>query len=43
MMKVYAVFDTNVLVSALISRQADTAVVHAVEALLCNEMYEIAA
>lgn len=28
-MKVYAVFDTNVLVSALISRQADTAVVHA--------------
>ncbi len=37
-MKVYAVFDTNVLVSALISRQADTAVVLALEALLSGEV-----
>lgn len=33
-MKVFAVFDTNILVSAMISRQPDSAVVHALEALL---------
>ncbi len=32
-MKVFAVYDTNVLVSALISKQSDTAVVLAVESL----------
>lgn len=33
-MKVFAVFDTNILVSAMIFRQPDSAVVHALEALL---------
>ena len=37
-MKVFAVFDTNILVSALISRRSDTAVVHALEALLSGEV-----
>ena len=37
-MKVYAVFDTNVIVSALISRRPDTAVVLALETLLAGEV-----
>ena len=37
-MKVFAVFDTNILVSALTSRRSDTAVVHALEALLSGEV-----
>lgn len=37
-MKVYAVFDTNVIVSALISRRSDTAVVLALETLLAGEV-----
>lgn len=36
-MKVYAVFDTNIIVSALISRRSDTAVVLALETLLAGE------
>ncbi|MBO4918028.1 MAG: putative toxin-antitoxin system toxin component, PIN family [Bacteroidales bacterium] len=37
-MKVYAVFDTNILVSALISRRSDTAVVLALETMLSGEV-----
>lgn len=37
-MKVYAVFDTNIIVSALISRWSDTAVVLALETLLAGEV-----
>lgn len=37
-MKVYAVFDTNILVSALLSRKPDTAVVLALETLLSGEV-----
>ena len=37
-MKVYAVFDTNILVSALISRKPNTAVVLALEALLSGDI-----
>ena len=37
-MKVFAVFDTNILVSALISRRSDTAVVLALETLLSGEV-----
>ena len=37
-MKVYAVFDTNILVSALISRRPDTAVVLALETMLSGEV-----
>ena len=37
-MKVYAVFDTNILVSALLSRKPDTAVVRALEVLLSGEV-----
>ena len=37
-MKVFAVFDTNILVSALISRRSDTAVVRAMETLLSGEV-----
>lgn len=37
-MKVYAVFDTNILVSAMISRRSDTAVVIALETLLSGEV-----
>ena len=37
-MKVFAVFDTNVLVSALISKRSDTAVVLALETLLNGEV-----
>ena len=37
-MKVYAVFDTNIIVSALISRRSDTAVVLALETLLAGEV-----
>lgn len=37
-MTVYAVFDTNVIVSALISRRSDTAVVLALETLLAGEV-----
>lgn len=37
-MKVCAVFDTNILVSALLSHHSDTAVVIALEALLSNEV-----
>ena len=37
-MSVYAVYDTNVLVSAFLSRQADSAVVLAVEALFAGRV-----
>lgn len=37
-MKVYAVFDTNILVSAMISRKPNTAVVLALEALLSGDI-----
>ena len=37
-MKIYAVFDTNILVSALISRRSDTAVVLALETMLSGEV-----
>ena len=37
-MKVYAVFDTNILVSAMISRKPDSAVVLALETLLSGEV-----
>ncbi len=37
-MKVYAVFDTNIIVSALISRRSDTAVVLALETLFAGEV-----
>ncbi len=37
-MKVYAVLDTNILVSALISRRSDTAVVLTLETLLSGEV-----
>ena len=37
-MKVFAVFDTNILVSALISRRSDTALVLALETLLSGEV-----
>lgn len=37
-MKVYAVFDTNILVSALISLRSDTAVVLALETMLSGEV-----
>ena len=37
-MSVYAVYDTNVLVSAFLSRQSDSAVVLAVEALLAGRV-----
>ena len=37
-MKVYAVYDTNILVSALISRRSDTAVVLALETMLSGEV-----
>lgn len=37
-MKVYAVFDTNILVSAMISRRPDSAVVLAFETLLSGEV-----
>ena len=37
-MKVYAVFDTNIIVSALISRRSDTAVVLALETLLAGKV-----
>ena len=37
-MKVFAVFDTNILVSALISRRSDTAVVLALETLFAGEV-----
>lgn len=37
-MKVYAVFDTNTLVSAMISRRSDSAVVLALETLLSGEV-----
>jgi len=37
-MKVYAVFDTNILVSALISHRSDTAVVLALQTLLSGEV-----
>lgn len=37
-MKVYAVFDTNILVSAMLSRKPDTAVVLALESLLSGEV-----
>ncbi len=33
-MKIYAVFDTNILVSAMISKRSDTAVVLALDTLL---------
>ena len=37
-MTVYAVYDTNVLVSALIAKSSDTAVVKALELLLSGEV-----
>ena len=37
-MKVFAVYDTNILVSALISKRSDTAVVLALETLLSGEV-----
>lgn len=37
-MKPFAVFDTNILVSALISRRSDTAVVLALEAMLSGDV-----
>lgn len=37
-MKVYAVYDTNILVSALLSRKPDSAVVLALETLLSGEV-----
>jgi len=37
-MKIYAVYDTNVLVSAMISKRTDTSVVKALEVLLSNEV-----
>lgn len=37
-MKIYAVYDTNILVSAMISKRSDTAVVLAMEALLSGEV-----
>lgn len=37
-MKVYAVYDTNILVSALLSRKPDSAVVLALETLLSREV-----
>lgn len=39
-MKIYAVFDTNILVSAMISKRSDTAVVLALDTLLNNEALE---
>ena len=37
-MKIYAVYDTNILVSAMISRRTDSAVVLVMEALLSGEV-----
>ena len=37
-MKIYAVFDTNILVSATISKRSDTAVVLALDTLLNDEV-----
>ncbi len=37
-MKIYAVYDTNILVSAMLSRRSDSAVVLALEALLSGEV-----
>lgn len=37
-MKIYAVFDTNILVSAMISDRSDTAVVMALDTLLAGEV-----
>ena len=37
-MKIYAVFDTNILVSAMISERSDTAVVLALDTLLNDEV-----
>jgi len=37
-MKVFVVFDTNILVSALISKRSDTAVVLALETLLSDDV-----
>ncbi len=37
-MKIYAVFDTNILVSAMISKRSDTAVVLALDTLLNDEV-----
>ena len=37
-MKIYAVFDTNILVSAMISKRSDTAVVMALDTLLNDEV-----
>jgi putative PIN family toxin of toxin-antitoxin system len=37
-MKIYAVYDTNILVSAMISKRTDTSVVKALEVLLSNEV-----
>lgn len=37
-MSVYAVFDTNVIVSALISKKTDTAVILVLESLLIGEV-----
>lgn len=37
-MKIYAVYDTNILVSAMISKRSDTAVVLATEVLLSGEV-----
>lgn len=37
-MKIYAVFDTNILVSAMISKRSDTAVVLALDTLLNDEI-----
>ena len=37
-MKVFAVYDTNILVSALISKRSDTAVVLALETLLSGDV-----
>ncbi len=37
-MKIYAVFDTNILVSAMISKRSDTAVVMALDTLLAGEV-----
>ena len=39
-MKIYALFDTNILVSAMISKRSDTAVVLALDTLLNNEALE---
>ncbi len=36
-MKIYAVYDTNILVSAMLSKRSDSAVVLALEALLSGE------